>query len=100
MAQAVSCPERSRLQQFLLGRVSAAEADQIESHLVECTVCEQLLDTLYSRDPELEGVTPLSASQAAGAEQAVIDELIGRVKQLKSPRFVQGPATSTLDLSG
>jgi hypothetical protein len=33
MAQAVSCPDRSQLQQFLLGKVSDAEADQLETHL-------------------------------------------------------------------
>jgi hypothetical protein len=97
MAQAVSCPDRLQLQHFLLGKVSVAEADQIETHLAHCTTCEHLLDTLYSRDVELEGVGPISPSKVHGAEQVVIDGLISKLKQLRSPRASVGQDTLALD---
>ena len=97
MVQAISCPDRVLIQRFLLGKVSAAEADQVETHLARCKTCEQLLDTLYSRDAELEGMKPYSLSKIPAGEQLVIDALIGKMKDLKSPRANAIHATSTLD---
>src|SRR5947209_1218977 len=46
-----ACPAVPRLEQFLLGQVSAADGEELEAHLATCARCAETLRSLHVEDP-------------------------------------------------
>lgn len=51
MTPATPCPDAGKLQQFLLGRVSADELEQMSAHVEHCDNCVERLRALTIQDP-------------------------------------------------
>lgn len=49
------CPERSQLEEFLLGRLPEGTFEQLASHVEDCAVCENLLRELDTTTDQLVG---------------------------------------------
>jgi hypothetical protein len=95
MPPALSCPSRTDLHRFFLGQTTAAEAEQIESHLAQCRPCLDLLQSIRAQDTLLEAVeAQATLAYTPPAEERVdsmIEHMIEQFKQRGPLPSVPGP---------
>lgn len=80
-SQDVACPPRDRLVDFLLGHLPEAELAVLEHHLSACGACG---DTLRALNAEDTLVALTRSAQVESSEDAVVEGLIERMRELHS----------------
>jgi serine/threonine protein kinase/WD40 repeat protein len=78
------CPDAPVLEQFLLGRVTDAEAEQLEEHLTGCSRCAVTLRWLRAEDRLVVAMRGCEDTPP-GAQPDVIDALVPVLKRLRGP---------------
>ncbi len=86
VAQAI-CPESETLRQFLQGRLPEGEAEGIEQHLADCSICSDTLQSLEAGDTLHDLVR--AARQPLG-EDSRIEGLVARLRELPPPAADSG----------
>ncbi len=56
MSAVFACPDAAMLDQFVLGNASAAQMEEIASHLKNCSACAQRMDALRDQIAMLKAV--------------------------------------------
>jgi formylglycine-generating enzyme required for sulfatase activity/predicted Ser/Thr protein kinase len=73
-----SCPEIQVLEQFMVGKVPAAEAQRLEQHLQDCPPCLETLNGLKV-DDSLAAAMAAAPQAAVSPKSEVVEALIERV---------------------
>jgi len=81
MAVLSPCPNRQLLEQLVLGRLSAPDADTLEAHVTDCARCAEAVGRLTATDPLVEAMQA-HVEPLAETDQALVQELINRLKIL------------------
>src|SRR5437867_2303372 len=76
------CPDTPLLEQLMLGRVPACEAERLEAHLETCTSCVKLLASLQAVDPLVTAMRETSQVQPV-PETWLIEAVIPWLKRLR-----------------
>ncbi len=81
MSEMVVCPEAAELQAFILGLGTAAEGDELASHVVSCPHCLSALSTAAAQDTLVEAVRA-QRTMPEHPEQAAVERLVAKVRAL------------------
>jgi WD40 repeat protein/tRNA A-37 threonylcarbamoyl transferase component Bud32 len=92
---ASACPDPALLEQFLLGRVTGAEADRLEGHLVACPGCAAALRTLRAEDDLVAAMRDCEDTPAA-PQAGLVEALLPVLKRLRRPDETTTLAPGTL----
>jgi serine/threonine protein kinase len=84
MSLGPDCPDAPLLEQFLLGRVQDAEAEQLEYHLTGCPRCAVTVRRLRAEDPLVRAMRG-AEDTPPGAQPEVIDAIVPVLKRLRGP---------------
>jgi hypothetical protein len=80
MTIAASCPEAALLQQFALGRLSAADIETLAAHVENCDRCARRLEALPARDTLIEAMS----AQATAVNEPLSNVVNGLIERLRA----------------
>ncbi|HEX3314703.1 MAG TPA: protein kinase, partial [Gemmataceae bacterium] len=81
----MNCPERERLEGYLLGTLDAGTNDAVDEHLDRCTVCLSAVETLEASANAVFSSLRNGPVRAAEFEGPAFRDLVEKVKSLGGP---------------
>src|SRR5262245_29961164 len=102
MVAGQQCPNLDELHQFLLGRVSADQCDNVQAHLAACAACLGPVETLQADDTLVGAVrAPRREVTAADGQQvaALIQKFSGisRLPEASAEQAAQATSTESFE---
>jgi serine/threonine protein kinase/WD40 repeat protein len=93
------CPAADVLEQFLLGKLSGPESEQVEAHLTHCPACVESLNAVRAVDPLVE-VVRQSGDGSTLPQSPVVRDLVERISGLQNtdPYIDRDPASTASHL--
>jgi WD40 repeat protein len=78
MTKLLACPDAPTLRRFTRGELPDAEATALEEHVLGCSACADLLDSLYADDPVVADLFSLHKAPLANdaAAERLIDQMV------------------------
>lgn len=91
MRSATDCPDTEILARFMLGELPAREFELLERHLVQCSRCDELADSLGGQDTLTDAMRARSPI-AAAAQSPEVEALIRTMRALTAEAWKAAPA--------
>src|SRR5437763_7148836 len=100
MTTSIACLDRGDLERLALGQIVEAEAERLGQHILDCSACAELLNSLQAGDPLLIELTRVAGQDVVNhlddpTAQALVDRLVGIPPTNADAATASGSATET-----